>query len=240
MSAKIIEALRGLDVNNINHWTTDGQPRLDTVRMLAADQSLSRDAVIAAAPGFTRANASTWTPPEVTATQAPESEPYSPRNAGLGAVGQPTETVPAMAEPVAPVALAFTVTAPEQPEMVTFQFRIGENGAQTLEEALAEAKEKTVSIRDALDKLTKMYEEAQNKEAQLQHAWEKEQPAQKDSDAIQAYLAAQRKRGEERAARQALIAESGIDLKALARDLRSPLDSAMARKNFRGTKRPGE
>lgn len=54
---KILDAVRQLDPTNDNHWTTDGLPRLETVRMLAGDASISRDAVEAAAPGFNKASA---------------------------------------------------------------------------------------------------------------------------------------------------------------------------------------
>lgn len=56
MTAKILKALSGLDANNANHWTADGQPRIETVRMLAADGSLTRDQVREAAPDFSRTN----------------------------------------------------------------------------------------------------------------------------------------------------------------------------------------
>ena len=56
MTAEILKALSGLDANNANHWTADGQPRIETVRMLAADGSLTRDQVREAAPDFSRTN----------------------------------------------------------------------------------------------------------------------------------------------------------------------------------------
>lgn len=56
MTEKIIEALKALDTTNDNHWTTDGLPRLETVKFNAADQSITREQVNQAAPGFTRSN----------------------------------------------------------------------------------------------------------------------------------------------------------------------------------------
>lgn len=53
---KIIAALKQLDTGNDNHWTTDGLPRLETVKFNAGDQSLTRDQVSQAAPGYTRSN----------------------------------------------------------------------------------------------------------------------------------------------------------------------------------------
>ncbi len=54
MSEKIIAALKQLDVGNDAHWTADGMPRIETVRLMASDFSLTREAVSVAIPGFTR------------------------------------------------------------------------------------------------------------------------------------------------------------------------------------------
>ena len=37
MKEKIQEALLKLDTSNENHWTQDGLPRLDTIKILASD-----------------------------------------------------------------------------------------------------------------------------------------------------------------------------------------------------------
>lgn len=55
--SKIIEALSKLDPKNDNHWTSDSLPRIDTVKMLAADQTLTREIITAASPEFTRSSA---------------------------------------------------------------------------------------------------------------------------------------------------------------------------------------
>lgn len=52
--SKIKEALKKLDTTNDNHWTVDGLPRIDTVKMLAADQSITREVLDAEVPGFNR------------------------------------------------------------------------------------------------------------------------------------------------------------------------------------------
>lgn len=57
---KILAGVRQLDTSNDNHWTADGLPRLDTVKMLTGEQSLDRNAVEAAAPGFKRTNAADY------------------------------------------------------------------------------------------------------------------------------------------------------------------------------------
>ena len=53
---KILEALAKLDVANDNHWTGDGLPRIDTVRMLVANPGLGRDDITKVAPDFSRQN----------------------------------------------------------------------------------------------------------------------------------------------------------------------------------------
>jgi hypothetical protein len=54
MTEKIKEALSKLDPENDNHWTADGAPRMETVRMLAGNGGLTRDEVVAADQEFTR------------------------------------------------------------------------------------------------------------------------------------------------------------------------------------------
>lgn len=51
---EILEAVRGLDPQNDEHWTADGMPRLDAVENLLGGD-VSRKQVTNAAPGFTRA-----------------------------------------------------------------------------------------------------------------------------------------------------------------------------------------
>ena len=55
--SKILEALSKLDVANDNHWTGDGLPRIETVRMLASNPGISRDDITKEAPDFSRQNA---------------------------------------------------------------------------------------------------------------------------------------------------------------------------------------
>lgn len=55
---KILDALASLDSKNDNHWTDDGMPRMETLKFLVGDQMLTREAVTAAAPGFSRVSPS--------------------------------------------------------------------------------------------------------------------------------------------------------------------------------------
>lgn len=53
-TAKIREALKGLDPANDKHWTDDGLPREGVVQKLANDQTLTRKDISEASPGFQR------------------------------------------------------------------------------------------------------------------------------------------------------------------------------------------
>ena len=106
-SAKINEALGQLDTENDNHWTQSGEPRLETVRMLAGDQTISRADVDTATKDFTRQSArdakAPPAPPAPPATDA-ASVPPAPAVVDAGApggilTGDPIQSVPAVPQP---------------------------------------------------------------------------------------------------------------------------------------------
>lgn len=235
----ILEALKALDTKNDNHWTADGLPRLDTVKMMAGDQSITRDQVSAAAPGFQRSNAADYTPPETPATPAQAAQPAAQpqQAAGQGDSGGEGPNAPQ------PEANAASATGASQGETEQPEVAGGAGSAtdeiEALEAALAEKTASVDDLRHRISDLTKQFEAERQEEDDLRARVEKLRPRSTNADAIQDYLAAQRKRLEERGARQKLLAESGVDLKELAKDLKSPLDSAMARKTGRGGNRPG-
>lgn len=53
MKEKIVDALGKLDVNNDNHWTSDGLPKLEALKF-AVGGNVTRDQVNEVAPGYTR------------------------------------------------------------------------------------------------------------------------------------------------------------------------------------------
>ena len=71
--SKILEALGKLDPANENHWTADGLPRIETVRMLAGDQGITREQITAEAPDFSRSSA--VIAPASTESPAVEAQP---------------------------------------------------------------------------------------------------------------------------------------------------------------------
>ena len=227
MSKNITEALSKLDPANDNHWTQDGLPRLDTIKILASDPSLTREAVTAAAPDFNReaaqaaagaAHAGAGTTP------APPTEPAPPAPASA-ATGADT-TPPA---PPAP-------TKSENPVLNPPALAESGGDQDDLKARIAEANLNLSDRQDALQLAKQELSDAQNELARLE-ALLKDDPVS-GGNPITAYLRQQQKNLEERGARKALIKESGLDLKQLAKDLKSPLDAAMERKNSRGAQRP--
>lgn len=85
--SSIADALAQLDPKNDNHWTASGEPRIDTVKALTGDQTVTRAMVEAANPGFNREKAGgenrpgSGTPAAPAAPQAPPAPPAAPYDA---------------------------------------------------------------------------------------------------------------------------------------------------------------
>lgn len=222
MNTKIADALTKLDPNNDNHWTQDGLPRLDTIKILASDPTLTRDQVTAAAPDFNRTAAlvATGGPPV-----APATTPAAPA----------TENVP----PPAPVAAEGDVQgagAEEFPQLTQDPIAEAATDSETYRAQLDEA---MLNLNDALaeqDAAARRVHDVQNEVGRLEGLLEN--LSKTIENPIMAYLAQQQKNLEDRADRMKAIKESGLDLTGLQRSLKAPIDAAMARKNGRGGIRP--
>lgn len=200
--SKIREALSQLDVANDNHWTADGLPRLDTVKMLAADQSITREHVNAALPGFTR------------------NGPRSESNQTAGAQAPQAAEAP-KADPVASSVQAAAPAAESAAPAA--------ESAQTDLEKLRESVREQELLIERMDKHKAEFDTAYREERQklddLRARLQESEPEDGTPQAIRNYLDAQQKILAQRAQRKALIRESGIPLKELAENLRAPIDS---------------
>jgi hypothetical protein len=229
-AAQIKAALAKLDVTNDNHWTGDGLPRLETVQLLVSDQSLTREAVTQAAPGYSRATAyaAQQAAPAATPTDTAIAAPAAPAVAATPETGD-------NATDDANAGLPPTVIAEEGKAAVpAFDFTQGDE--------LKAEKAKLDALRKAKEEATAAFN-AQNKVVDELIAKQEASNQAKSSTplAIQQYLASRRieltKRGEQIARVRAFEAETGVKLADLA-PKRAPIDAAMARKNARGTQRP--
>lgn len=92
--AGLLEVLQKLDKQNDNHWTADGQPRLETVRMLAGNQSITRAMIDAEVPGFNRSGVTYKTADETVMTVEATPETVSTDTANeTVSTDTPDETV---------------------------------------------------------------------------------------------------------------------------------------------------
>lgn len=134
----IKDALLQLDPSNANHWTQDGMPRLETVRILLGDPTITREQVTSAAPLFTRTNL-------VVGEQ--DADGVAPDSPGLPDVNQ-AEVTPAPET---------TVTLEEQHTEL-------EHTIRDLQLEIAERTSYLTSLKNRLDQLASEIERTKPKE----------------------------------------------------------------------------
>lgn len=108
---KLIAALGKLDVTKNEHWTAEGLPLINIVRVLAGDSSLTREQITAAAPHFTRTSAASE-PATVPAGAAPTPAPVVDTPPASEPVLTPAPTpvpTPEVVDPVTPAVTPATV-----------------------------------------------------------------------------------------------------------------------------------
>lgn len=211
MKEKIIESVAKLDVANDNHWTADGLPRLDTLRILLMTPSLSREDVESAIPNFKRGDVVAQNSAQANETPA-SSNP-------------PTAT-----EETAPASVHAQETAEELPvlnQALTETVVDLEGLQKELEDARANMEEASKVLADA----QRNYIQAQNEFAYLENEVDK-RIVNTEGSPIQGYLKQQNADLEDRIERQRAIAESGLTIKDIVTQGRSALDQAfMSRRN---------
>jgi hypothetical protein len=227
MALSIIEALAKLDPKNDNHWTIEGEPRLDTVKFFVGVPNLIREDLIKVAT-FTRADAIAGKgPTPVTAAPAaptPATGDPAPAAAtgGAKATGNPP---PAPAAPViAPP------PAPEKP------FNMQE--AKT---SLAELDKELEGVNQEIYALNKKKHELNLKADPIRDQIAKNSPPDNISNAVQGYHARQKEilaaRADQLGRVKSFEKESGVKIADLI-PKKSVIDQALARKTGRGTARP--
>ena len=213
----IINALRQLDITNDNHWTADGQARLDTVRMLAADPSITRETIDKVTPNFTRATASTWELPKSTSLETKTES----QNNGSEVNKQATEVV----------------VQTKETTVSTTTDHASENKAEQSEmEALADklkaAELATEEARKAKAIADKNLVDAQMAEDAARDAYHAALPVTSNVNVMQQYLRSQVETYQQQGNLQDLIEKSGVNLKQLLNAIEiSPLDEALSKSN---------
>lgn len=195
----IIAALKNLDVSNDNHWTVDGQPRLDTVKMLAADPSVTRDTLNEIAPDFNRETAANWEPKQENEQvqtpsdneQSTENQPQEKPVEATGTSGDDAEQQPQDTE-----------TKPSE--------EVAENNLEHLEKALADAEAKTAEKRLAKEQAEAAYAAALQEEDAARIALDAAKPKTDDLDPVRGYLQAQSEQREDLSRVVSALRQAGV------------------------------
>lgn len=216
MALSLIEALAKLDPKNDNHWTVEGQPRLDTVKFFAGQPSLMREELDKVCV-YTREDALAGKAPELVspASTTPEAAASPPVVAATA-----TSTAPVAPEPpAAPVAVE-----PPKP----FDMEEAQANLSALNDGLA-------AVNQQLYQLNKVRDGINEQISTLEDLVRKHSPADTTSHAVQQYHARQKQLLEQRATQidrvRSFEQESGVKLSDLV-PKKAPIDQA--RKNSRG------
>lgn len=204
-------ALEKLDTSNANHWTSEGLPRLETVKMLVGDQSVTREQVTQAYPGFTRASAT------------------------VPAAVQPTASVPT--PPTVPTTEVVTTAASAAAQAPVDDEELDKE----IERAYAElqsAKQDYHRMSVYRARFEVDFAAQAAKVDKLNAAYEKLVPVETITDVVQSYH--ESRRAQMAAAAQKVVnwKELGVRIQDLVPQ-RAPIDAALARNTRRGAKRPG-
>lgn len=205
--SKITEALSKLDPNNDNHWTSDGLPRIDTVKMLAGNPALTREMITAEVPNFSRQTAL------VAATQA---------KAGI------TNTPAAIEPTTSPATPPATEDVVVQATVETALDNVVKDYDALIEAAQAEL-QTAIIARDEAHALVQVKQDALDELINERYT---SGAAEHPMSAISGYLQSQQGVLQERARRHAVLVESGVTLQDIQGLIpqKAPLDVALSSK----------
>lgn len=245
--SNVKEALQKLDAGNDNHWTQDGQAKLETVKFFNGGEAVSRDDLEKEFPGFNKSTAAGyWLTHQAAEQQAPQGgEGAAPEQGGGDTAAAPqqapqaeqgTESPSATGEGAAPA----ETKAPEQPETaedgtpnsdgdadreaelesLEDGLESGPNEIEKLETAFSEIQEHLSGLRGQVDNLNLEIDRVAQIEAKIHQAIQKakrERGDHKPANAIQEYLASQKQIAAVRGQARRTLAESGVNLKELSK-----------------------
>lgn len=203
MTEKITQALAKLDVGNDEHWTVDGQPKIEALRLVSGDFLLKRDDVTKAAPNFSRTNPS-LNPVDQGVVKPIPIVPQENENATSDAVqGSPGNSA-----------------SKSESEL--------EGQDETdLEAQLDRARARLDKATSAKHQADQECREAASEVDRLIEAGAKSAQNDSFSDAMKRHLAQQQRIREQRGEQIARVRASGVNLKDLVPQ-RPPIESAIA------------
>ncbi len=200
MSTAIQQALSQLDPNNDNHWTQDGSPRIETVKFLSGDPSITREVIASEFPNFNRAAAA------ASATETPaQAQEETPAVV--------TETAPeVVAQAEAPLLDAEADNKVEELEPEFDNLEVDDLNAtsiETLERTLTSVQNQ-ISVRTAeRTEIQHKLDALIQKEAEIDELLYRAKGKNPSNNAVIEYLAAQTKHEAEKAETLKQLKESG-------------------------------
>lgn len=249
--SELKEALQKLDPGNDNHWTQDGSPRLETVKFNNGGNAVTREEIEKDFPGFNKSTAAaywlTYQEPANGAQQGTEgagSEQGSgdpaatPPAAPQAAQGGDQQSPSAGGEGATPAEGTLAGDPPAETEQSEVEVGdIDSDEIEALEKTFQEIQEHIAHLRGEVDNLNLEIDRVARIEQKVHNAIQRkrrERGDHKPANAIQEYLASQKRAAEERGKARRSLAESGLNLKELAKAIgKSPLDQSMARPTAR-------
>lgn len=240
---QILAALRQLDPLNDDHWTANGDPRIDAVKGLAGpDVPVDRQLIVNAAPGLTRSTAgqSESTPPEETPKVDPEIEEIDEFALVDDTEGSDDNdaTSVLLGKVHSEIVNDLLYKSLAEGEGLTDQqlfIVMGELSVEDLK-LLVLATERVEKLhREMVERCTTQAKNFQRMSAITRNKLNVLVPEKSNGAAIRDYLESQNK-ARMNAAQQRTMVLRNISLKDL--NPLSQLDQAMARKTARGTERP--
>mgnify|MGYP003636534515 CR=1 FL=1 len=257
----ILIALTRLDVTDAEHWTADGQPRVDVVSKLKGGDPLTRQEIIDIAPTFTQGTA-----PELIAAYLADEQvtPERARELRDAAVARAAAEAPPAAPagkppgipqsnlPPAGTTLANLTEKPAEPEPFVL-----EEDQRAVDLPIAQVMQSRELMELALVEIDADSQALIKEKAEIQEEmrrlsakavlvstrlsrWKKNHPVEATTE-IQDYLKRSAKNREERARRTRKFVDAGVNPKDVADELRgaSKIDVALGqRKPAPGSTRP--
>lgn len=194
------EALKKLEVDNANHWTAEGLPRIETLQFLTANTGLTREMVNEFA-GFNRITAATFfnIPAEVVTIPSP---PIDNEIIG-GLIENEAEQDTALFGQTEKVISDDEIELRDEIASLDQDIELLISGIDSTKKRLIELTQLVSVKREKLAEIVGI---------------------ETTQDAIGSYLNRQKENLQNRGSRLKMIADSGINLKDLAHDLKAPID----------------
>jgi hypothetical protein len=199
-SLSLKEALKKLEVHNANHWTAEGLPRIETLQFLTANTGLTREIVNEFA-GFNRTTAATFFNAETEVVTIP-APPVDGENIG-GFVENEAEQDAAFSGETEKVIADDEIELRDEIASSDQEIELLISGIDSTKKRLIELTQLVSIKREQLAKIVGI---------------------ETTQDAISSYLNRQKENLQKRGSRLKMIADSGINLKDLAHDLKAPID----------------